>query len=163
MREAAKIILQRQEQQANLSQKTRERQILEFRRQVEQRKIELERIGRKLFVEGKTIVHQDSIGSSTGEQTTAKTEVEDDETAQLASDTQNAEELLKNLMEVTGATSPQEILERFASQKESAVRLNYLRKAAEMEKSNLELLRETLTKELESSKFTDVKEREVYA
>ncbi|KAL9922601.1 coiled-coil domain containing protein 151 isoform 1-T2 [Glossina fuscipes fuscipes] len=161
MREAAKVILQRQEQQANLSQKTRERQILEFRRQVEQRKIELERIGRKLFVEGKTIVHQDSIGSSTGEQTTAKTEVEEDENAQLASDTQNAEELLKNLMEVTGATSPQEILERFASQKESAVRLNYLRKAAEMEKKNLELLRETLTKELESSKFTDVKEREV--
>jgi len=74
MRDAAKVILQRQEQQANLSQKTRERQALDFRKQVEARKLELERIGRKLFAETKTLVHQDSVGSSSGDQHTAKTE-----------------------------------------------------------------------------------------
>lgn len=163
MRDAAKIILQRQEQQAHLSQKTRERQALDFRKQVEQRKMELERIGRKLFFEGKTtLVHQDSIGSSSGDQHTAKTENgEDDPNSQLESDTSDMDNLFKLLMEVTGATSPHEVLERFSSQKESASRLNYLRNAAETEKNNLEAQREQLTKELEASKFSDVKESEV--
>ncbi|XP_065366566.1 NF-kappa-B essential modulator [Calliphora vicina] len=161
MRDSAKVILLRQEQQANLSQKTRERQAMEFRKLVEQRKLELERIGRKLFFEGKTLHHQDSIGSSTGDQHTGKTEADEDENSQLKNVTSDMEELFKNLMEVTGATSPHEVFERFSSQKESALRLNYLRTAAEAEKGSLECLREALTKELESSKFSDVKEREV--
>ncbi|XP_075164856.1 coiled-coil domain containing protein 151 [Haematobia irritans] len=161
MRDSAKIILQRQEQQANISQKTREKQAQEFRKLVEQRKLELERIGRKLFFEGKTVTHQDSIGSSSGEQQTGKTETDEDENSQLKNVTGDMEDLFKNLMEVSGATSPHEVFERFSSQKESAIRLNYLRAAAESEKNSLEKLRETLTKELESSKFSDVKEKEV--
>lgn len=161
MRDSAKVILLRQEQQANLSQKTRERQAMEFRKLVEQRKLELERIGRKLFFEGKSLHHQDSIVSSTGDQHTAKTEVDEDENSQLKTTTNDMEDLFKNLMAVTGATSPHEVFERFSAQKESALRLNYLRTAAEAEKGSLENLRESLTKELESSKFTDVKEREV--
>ncbi|XP_058976657.1 golgin subfamily A member 6-like protein 7 [Musca domestica] len=161
MRDSAKVILQRQEHQANISQKTRERQAMEFRKLVEQRKMELERIGRKLFFEGKTLHHQDSIGSSSGEPHTGKPEAEEDENSQLKNVTGGMEELFKNLMEVSGATSPHEVFERFSSQKESALRLNYLRAAAEAEKNSLEQLRENLTKELESSKFSDVKEKEV--
>uniref|UniRef100_A0A1I8PWU3 Uncharacterized protein n=1 Tax=Stomoxys calcitrans TaxID=35570 RepID=A0A1I8PWU3_STOCA len=162
MRDSAKVILQRQEQQANISQKTREKQAQEFRKLVEQRKQELERIGRKLFVEStKTVTHQDSIGSSSGEPQTGKTETDEDENSQLKSVTGDMEDLFKNLMEVSGATSPHEVFERFSSQKESALRLNYLRAAAESEKNSLEQLRESLTKELESSKFSDVKEKEV--
>lgn len=161
MRDSAKVILQRQEQQANISQKTRERQAMEFRKLVEQRKMELERIGRKLFFEGKTVHHQDSIGSGSGEQQTGKTEQDKDENSQLKNTTGDMEDLFKNLMEVSGATSPHEVFERFSSQKESALRLNYLRSAAEAEKNSLEQLRESLTKELESSKFSDVKEKEV--
>ncbi|XP_068150097.1 outer dynein arm-docking complex subunit 3 [Drosophila tropicalis] len=164
MRDAAKVILQRQEQQANLSQKTRERQALDFRKQVEARKLELERIGRKLFAETKTLVHQDSVGSSSGDQHTAKTEngdVDGEPVSQLESVTGDMETLFKQLMEASGATSPLEVFERFSAQKESAARLNYLRKAAEAEKANLEAEREALTSELEASKFSDVKESEV--
>ncbi|KAI8036688.1 hypothetical protein M5D96_010489, partial [Drosophila gunungcola] len=149
MRDAAK----RQEQQANLSQKTRERQALDFRKQVEARKLELERIGRKLFAETKTLVHQDSVGSSSGDQHTAKTENGEEEPVSQ----------LESLMEASGATSPFEVFERFSAQKESAARLNYLRKAAEAEKANLEAEREALSSELEASKFSDVKESEVIA
>ncbi|EDW41183.1 GM25306 [Drosophila sechellia] len=162
MRDAAKVILQRQEQQANLSQKTRERQALDFRKQVEARKLELERIGRKLFAETKTLVHQDSVGSSSGDQHTAKTENgEEEPVSQLESVTSDMESLFKQLMEASGATSPFEVFERFSAQKESAARLNYLRKAAEAEKANLEAEREALSSELEASKFSDVKESEV--
>ncbi|XP_034111206.1 myosin-9 [Drosophila albomicans] len=162
MRDAAKVILQRQEQQANLSQKTRERQALDFRKQVEARKLELERIGRKLFAETKTLVHQDSVGSSSGDQHTAKTENgEEEPVSQLESVTSDMESLFKQLMEASGATSPFEVFERFSAQKESAARLTYLRKAAEAEKANLEAEREALTSELEASKFSDVKESEV--
>ncbi|ALC44387.1 CG14127 [Drosophila busckii] len=162
MRDAAKVILQRQEQQANLSQKTRERQALDFRKQVEARKLELERIGRKLFAETKTLVHQDSVGSSSGEQHTAKTENGEEEPAShLESVTSDMETLFKQLMEASGATSPFEVFERFSAQKESAARLTYLRKAAEAEKANLEAEREALSNELEASKFSDVKESEV--
>ncbi|XP_030373334.1 unconventional myosin-Vc [Scaptodrosophila lebanonensis] len=162
MRDAAKIVLQRQEQQANLSQKSRERQAQDFRKQVEARKVELERIGRKLFAETKPLVHQDSVGSSSGDQHTAKTENgEEEPVAQLESVTSDMESLFKDLMEASGATSPYEVFERFSAQKESAARLNYLRKAAEAEKANLEAEREALTSELEASKFSDVKESEV--
>lgn len=54
MRDAARVILQKQEQQANQSTKAREKQAQEFRRQVEDRKMELERIERKLFSAGKS-------------------------------------------------------------------------------------------------------------
>lgn len=161
MRDAAKTILQRQEQQAHLSQKTRERQALDFRKQVEARKMELERIGRKLFVENKTLVHQDSLGSSSGDQLTAKTETEVDEATQLQNLTAEMENLFKHLMEVSGATTPAEVYDRFCSQKESASRLSYLRNAAEKEKGLLEAQREQLTLELEAMKFSDGKESEV--
>ncbi|XP_055920051.1 golgin subfamily B member 1 [Eupeodes corollae] len=161
MREVAKVILQRHEQQANTSLKIRERQALDFRKQVESRKMELERIGRKLFTDAKTFVHQDSIGSSSGDQQTGKIENDDDPNSQLQNVTEEMDTLFKELMEVTGATSPPNVLERFVSQKESSVRLTYLRNAAESEKTELENQRENLTKELESSKFSEMKESEV--
>lgn len=72
------------------------------------------------------------------------------------------EQQFKKLMEVTGATSPLEVLERFLAQKESTSRLNYLRTVTEGEKKHLEMQREILTAQLESSKFSDVKETEEY-
>ncbi|CAD7091000.1 unnamed protein product [Hermetia illucens] len=161
MRDAARVILQKQEQQANQSTKAREKQAQEFRRQVEDRKMELERIERKLFSAGKSLVHQESIGSSSGDQQTGKTEQEDDPNAQLKSMVAEMETTFKKLMEVTGATSAQEVLQRFTSQKESTSRLNYLRSAAEAEKKHLEAQREILATELETLKFADIKESEV--
>lgn len=68
----------------------------------------------------------------------------------------------KKLMEVTGATTPQEVLDRFITQKESTTRLNYLRTVTEAEKKHLEMQREVLAQQLESIKFSDVKETEEY-
>lgn len=53
MRDATKIVLLRQEHAANTSSKSRDRQAFDFRRQVEDRKVELERLERKLFSTGK--------------------------------------------------------------------------------------------------------------
>lgn len=52
MRDATKIVLLRQEHAAHASSKSRDRQAFDFRRQVEDRKAELERLERKLFSTG---------------------------------------------------------------------------------------------------------------
>lgn len=52
MRDATKIILMRQEHAAHVSTRSRDRQAFDFRRQVEERKAELERLERKLFSTG---------------------------------------------------------------------------------------------------------------
>ncbi|XP_055371556.1 uncharacterized protein LOC129605679 [Condylostylus longicornis] len=164
MRDAARIILQRQEQQTAHSNKARERQAMDYRRKVEERKIELERIERTLFATGggkNALTHQESLGSSSGDQNTGKTDQQEDENAQLKAANTEMEQIFKKLMEITGATTPNEVLDRFISQKESTARLTYLRTAAEAEKKHLENQRETLTNELEMSKFSDIKETEV--
>lgn len=55
MRDATKIILMRQEHAAHVSTRSRERQAFDFRRQVEERKAELERLERKLFSTGSVV------------------------------------------------------------------------------------------------------------
>lgn len=72
------------------------------------------------------------------------------------------ETTLKLLMQVTGATSPLDVLQRFNAQKEAATRLNYLRTVTESEKRQLEVQRDELTAQLESLRFSDTKENEVY-
>lgn len=72
------------------------------------------------------------------------------------------ETTLKLLMQVTGATSPLDVLTRFNAQKEAATRLNYLRTVTESEKRQLEVQRDELTDQLESLRFSDTKENEVY-
>lgn len=89
---------------------------------------------------------------------------------------------LKVLMQITGATSCEDVLNRFQSQKEASTRLNYLRavtiffeyifnydwtcyfcnKVTESEKRHLEMERDNFTAELESLRFSDTKENEVY-
>lgn len=69
---------------------------------------------------------------------------------------------LKTLMTATGATSPQEVLQRFIAQKEASSRLNYLRTVTEGEKKHLEMQRDELMTQLEIFKFADTKENEVY-
>lgn len=71
------------------------------------------------------------------------------------------EHLFKQLMEMTGATTAAEVLERFLGQKESSSRLHYLRTATEGEKKHLEEQRESLNGQLEALKFsTDGAENE---
>lgn len=65
MRDSTRSVLQKQEQQTISSNKARERQSQEFKRQVEERKTELERLERKIFSSGTSkIIHQESGASN---------------------------------------------------------------------------------------------------
>lgn len=161
MKDTMTIVLMRCEHVAHTSAKARERQASDFRGQVEERRLELERLERKLFATCKTVLHQGSTESLLEEQHTDHSEQENG--IQPGNEGSNLEEQLKNLMTMSGATSPQEVLQRFVAQKEATSRLNYLRSVTEVEKKQLETRRETLLAELEATKFTDVKESEVYA
>lgn len=100
--------------------------------------------------------------SLTGDQQIDKINEEQDPNAQAKESTNVMEIIFKKLMEITGATSANEVLERFIAQKEATSRLNYLRTVTEGEKKHLEMQREHLLAQLESFKFADVKENEVY-
>lgn len=71
------------------------------------------------------------------------------------------ESQLKSLMQLTGATSPSDVLNRFIVQKEATTRLNYLRTVTEKEKWQLEKQRDELTSNLETLSFTVTKESDV--
>lgn len=161
MRDATKLILQRQEQSANSSTRARDRQAADFRRLVEERKIELERLERKIFSTGKTLAHQDSIGSSSGDHLTGNRGDQDDLSARKHDERNELEIAFKKIMEATGATIPNEVLTRFLSQREATTRLNYLRTTTESEKKYLEGQKELLNSQLETFKFADIKEKEV--
>lgn len=68
---------------------------------------------------------------------------------------------LKSLMQLTGASSPSDVLNRFIVQKEATTRLNYLRTVTEKEKWQLEKQRDELTSNLESLSFAVTKESDV--
>lgn len=160
MRDATKMILQRQEQSAHGATKSRERQSLDFRKLVEERKMELERLERKVFSSGKTLVHQESTASISEEHRADKSQPDDPN--DLTKRTTTVMELqFKKLMEATGATGASEVLSRYLTQREATTRLNYLRNTAETEKKHLEVQRELLNSQLEEFKFADIKEGEV--
>ncbi|KAG4068721.1 hypothetical protein HA402_002412 [Bradysia odoriphaga] len=140
MRDATKIILMRQEHAAHVSTRSRERQAFDFRRQVEERKAELERLERKLFSTGKALIHQGSM-ESTNDQQTGKKVGKQDSNAQAQEMTSEMEMEFKTLMETTGATTTVEVLEALHSTKG----INISPKLPENK----------------TSKFSDVKENEI--
>lgn len=135
MRDTTKYILQRQEMASNCSNRARDRQAIDFRRRVEDRKLELEKLERKIFSTGKTVVHQDSVTSDSGEKA-------DDPIAKTKDETSKMQDVFKKLMHATGVSSPNEIVDRFLAQKEALQRLNYLRTVTENEKKQLQSQRE---------------------
>lgn len=185
MRDTTKVALLRQEHAAHVSAKSRDRQAFEFRRQVEERKTELEKLERKLFATGNTenksnqdrqtyqfkfppgkpLLHHGSVDSLNGGDPLGagakSTPVRKDSTARAEEATTEMEQLFKQLMEMTGATTAPEVLERFLGQKESSSRLAYLRTVTEGEKKRLEQQRALLSGQLEAHKFSnDGKENE---
>lgn len=108
------------------------------------------------------MVRQGSMDSLTGDaQQTAKASETASGGRSGGDVTSKLEAQLKILMTATGATSPAEVLQRFTAQKEASSRLNYLRTVTEGEKKHLETQRDNLMSQLESFKFTDIKENEV--
>ncbi|CAO1412563.1 unnamed protein product [Diamesa serratosioi] len=152
MRDTTKSILSKQEQTTISSSKTRDRQAQEFRRQVEERKSELERLERKIFATGTKIIHQES-GASSGR-------IDDDDA--LARDNKaTMDAKFKKLMTATGVTVSHELVDRFLAQREASARLTYLRNVTENDKKQLESQREVMTQQLDVFKFSDNRESEV--
>ena len=152
MRDSTKSVLSKQEQTTIASNKSRERQAAEFRRQVDERKSELERLERKIFATGTKIIHQES-GASSGKI--------DDEDAIIRDNKATMEANFKKLMVVTGVTVSHELVDRFLAQREASARLTYLRNVTEHEKKRLESQREQMTQQLDVFKFSDNRESEV--
>lgn len=59
-----------------------------------------------------------------------------------------------------GVTEPEEVFDRFKSQRETQKRLNYLQQTTEEEKLLLEETQTTLMAELEGYKFASVKDKD---
>lgn len=154
MRDTTKYILQRQEQASNFSSRGRDRQAADFRRRVEERKVELEKLERKIFSTGKTVVHQDSVSSEQGEKP-------DDPMSKTKDATNKMQDVFKKLMQATGVSTPDGIVDRFLAQKEALQRLNYLRTVTENEKKQLQAQRESMSAELDEFKFADTGESDV--
>lgn len=153
MRDSTKSVLSKQEQTTIASNKSRERQAHEFRRQVEERKAELERLERKIFSTGTKIVHQESGASGSGKI--------DDEDAIMRENKASLEANFKRLMVATGVTVSHELTDRFLAQREASARLTFLRNVTEHEKKRLESQREQMTQQLDVFKFSDNRESEV--
>ncbi|EDS39466.1 conserved hypothetical protein [Culex quinquefasciatus] len=153
MRDSTKSVLQRQEQTTHYAYKSREKQSQDFRRQVEERKLELERLERKIFSSGKTLIHQESALSASGEGDDAAGHGKDSAT--------EMEQKFKKLMQATGVSAASEVVDRFLAQREASARLTYLRTVTENEKKQLESQRELMTAQLDSFKFADVKDSDV--
>lgn len=153
MRDSTKSVLSKQEQTTIASNKSRERQAQEFRRQVEERKAELERLERKIFATGTKIVHQESGASGSGKI--------DDEDAIMRENKATMEANFKRIMVATGVTVSNELIDRFLAQREASARLTFLRNVTEHEKKRLESQREQMTQQLDVFKFSDNRESEV--
>lgn len=152
MRDSTKSVLSKQEQTTIASNKSRDRQAAEFRRQVDERKSELERLERKIFSTGTKIIHQES-GASSGKL---------DEDAIICDNKAQMEANFKKLMTVTGVTVSHELVDRFLAQREASARLTYLRNVTEHEKKRLESQREQMTQQLDIQKFSRNQDSEVY-
>ncbi|XP_055685260.1 outer dynein arm-docking complex subunit 3 [Lutzomyia longipalpis] len=161
MRDSTKLVLQKQEQSAASSNRAREKQAQDFRRQVDERKMELERLERRIFATGKTLVHQESAGSGSGDAATGKGHHDTDPSAHAKESTNVMDIAFRKLMESTGATATNEVLGRFLAQREATTRLAYLRNVTETAKKDLENQRDTLSSQLDEFRFADIKENEV--
>lgn len=183
MRDNARKSLKKQEKHVTFSQKCRDKQSYDYYQKVEQQKQQLEQISRRLFADSYPgLQHQDSLASnleedlstdaeggngaatssgvSKGKKKSKAFQDEDEECRQIEKATKEMEEIFHTLTVVTGAVKPNQVLERFHNQKRSTQHLNYLREQAEKEKAYLEQKNESLRKELESMKFSNVKEKE---
>lgn len=154
MRDTTKFILSRQETASSYSNRARDRQAIDFRRKVDERKVELEKLERTIFSTGKTVVRQESMGSENGEKT-------DDPVTKTKESTNKMQEVFKKLMQATGVSNPDAIVDRFLAQKEALQRLNYLRTVTENEKKQLQAQREVMSAELDEFKFADTGESDV--
>ncbi|GLV44078.1 Coiled-coil domain containing protein 151 [Carabus blaptoides fortunei] len=153
-RAAARGKLEREERTAMNSGKIRERQSSEYKNMVTDRKLELERLERKIFQSGKMAPPRPDTADDT-EQTDDMTQEEDQEVV--------LNEAFDKLKEATGASTSDDVLGKFRAQKDTRTRLDYLKKTTELEKRQLELKQRTLSTELERYKYAQERDKEKHS
>ncbi|XP_075227924.1 coiled-coil domain containing protein 151 [Lycorma delicatula] len=151
LRESTKGLLMRQEMIAMNAAKSRDRQMQELRQRVEDRKIELERLERRIFPSSRAVIHQDSTNSTDANYAAGE---------EAAFTTEELDKAFATLKEATGVTATEDVLDRFLRQKETKTRLTYLKETTEEEKKDLEKRRDMMMAELEAFKFAEVKDKE---
>ncbi|CAH1109259.1 unnamed protein product [Psylliodes chrysocephalus] len=152
MKSLARSILLKEEKSANEAAQNREKEVTEGRRLVNERKLELERLEKKIFQGGKLPVRPEPEGAE---------EIPDEDKCPTPPHPfdviTHAFEVLK---QATGGTSTEEVFERFQSQKETDEKLMHLRGKAEDEKKKLEKKMEVLNRKLDSFKYAEAKDAE---
>ncbi|XP_050293793.1 merozoite surface protein 1 [Anthonomus grandis grandis] len=144
--------LLKEERQAASTAVQREKEADEGRRLVSERKVELEKLEKRLFISGRLPVRPEPEGAE------ADAEEEKSSTPPHPVEIKSQEfELLKR---ATGGSSTQEVLERFEAQREALNKLNELRSKSETEKRNIEKNIETLKTKLDGYKYSESREAE---
>ncbi|XP_034840843.1 outer dynein arm-docking complex subunit 3-like [Maniola hyperantus] len=120
-----------------------------FAQRFEERRRELEKLEKRIFPPPVRTVRPESARSSERE----RSPEDQSATAQM-------EDTFQRLMKLTGVTDPEEVFDRFRSQRETLKRLNYLQQTTEEEKLQLEQTQTTLMAELEGYKFASVRDKD---
>ncbi|XP_076258102.1 coiled-coil domain containing protein 151 isoform X2 [Rhynchophorus ferrugineus] len=144
--------LLREEKQASSAANQREGEAAQGRKLVSERKNELEKLEKRLFLIGKLPPRPVPEG--------AEADVEEDSLSPVPHPVEVKAQEFDLLKKATGGTSTQEVLERFQGQRETEQRLNELRTKSENEKRRLEKNLEALKNKLEGYKYSEVKEAE---
>ncbi|KAM7393749.1 hypothetical protein PAMP_020598 [Pampus punctatissimus] len=141
-KEAAKADLQQQEELLYKERKDRERIIASYRKKVEERKAQAEKVDRRAQ---RATMQPDEL-SSEAQRSTTRMAGEEEKTISTF------EEAFQRIKEATGVTNIQEIVERFISQKETHQQLEKLK-----EENKKVLLQLKEQKELFNQQFQDMK------
>ncbi|XP_058809514.1 outer dynein arm-docking complex subunit 3 [Phymastichus coffea] len=156
LRDTTKETLTKQEIEAMHTTKERETVIQEYRKRVEDRKIELERLERMMF--STRAVTRDEFAPSRNKNHDAQhqsvEEVQDPRQVEL----DKLEESFVKLRNATGVSRTEDVLNRFLAQKATKEKLKKMQANAEEEKIQLEKRRQQLTVEIEMHKFSETKD-----
>ncbi|KAG5896497.1 hypothetical protein JTB14_005873 [Gonioctena quinquepunctata] len=153
MRGLARGHLLREEKTVNASATSREKEATEGRRLVNERRMELERLEKKIFQEGKIPLRPEPEGAE-------DVVPENDKSPTPPHPVESMSQDFEILKRATGGTTTEEVLGRFKAQKESEQRLTFLRSKAEDEKKKLEKILDNSRDKFDSFKYSEVKDAE---
>ncbi|CAB0039612.1 unnamed protein product [Trichogramma brassicae] len=127
------------------------------RARVEDRKIELERLERLIFLAAqRQIVRGDDL--DTGRKSPALGSARGTGTAPPQSEIDRLEEIFVKLRNATGVSQTSQVLDRFLAQRATREKLKRMQTSTEAEKVQLEKHRQQLTAEIEMLKFAETKD-----
>uniref|UniRef100_A0A3B4VBQ4 Coiled-coil domain containing 151 n=1 Tax=Seriola dumerili TaxID=41447 RepID=A0A3B4VBQ4_SERDU len=143
-KEVAKAELQQQEEQLYKERKERERIIASYRKKVEERKAQAEKVDRRIQ---RANMQPDELSSEAQRSTTRMAGEEEKAVSTF-------EEAFRRIKEATGVTDIQEIVERFISQKETHQHLEKLKGENENVMQQLKEQRELLNQQFQDMKYS---------